>query len=70
MKLFDQYLDAVKAQFPSPSAAMAAYIHGLETIDQAADVADINAELDARQARWEALSEEEQIACQAIAATL
>ncbi len=70
MKLFDQYVAAVKAHFPNPSPAMAAYIHGPDTLEKAADAVDIDAELADRQARWNALSEEEQIACQAIGATL
>lgn len=68
MKLFDQYLEAVKVAFPDPSPAMAAYINGLETIEQDADQPDMG--MAVRAARWGALTEDEQIACQTIAATL
>jgi hypothetical protein len=70
MKLFDQYVEAVKAAFPNPSPAMARYITGLDTIEKAAEAVDIDVELADRRSRWEALTEEEQIACQSIAATL
>jgi len=70
MKLFDQYVVAMKETFSDPSPALAAYIHVLETVDPLNDAPDIDADFAARQARWEALTEDDRIACQAIVATL
>lgn len=69
MKIFDQYVDAVASKFSNPSPAMGAYIAGLRNIESESDL-DVDIQIATRQARWEALSDEEQIACQVIAATL
>jgi hypothetical protein len=70
MRIYDQYVEALRTNNPTPSPAMAAYINGLETIKAAVHADDLDTELAERQARWEALTEEEQIACQVLAATL
>jgi len=54
-----RYFAAVKAHFTAPSPAMAAYIAGF-------DHRETDAEPEAQQARWDALSEDERATCQAI----
>jgi hypothetical protein len=57
MKLFDQYVEAVKAAFPNPSPAMARYIDWPRYHwPKAAEAVDIDVELADRRSRWEALT--------------
>jgi len=58
MEIFDQYIAAIKAQFPAPSPEMKAYIDGLGSIKTVA-YDDIETVLDERKARWDALSKSE-----------